>query len=241
MLLPTMTDEEMCFEAFRVTPSIRMMHDDLAPGVLAKFRDTKNYPRFSRHSYIDDKRNEWRMTFWVQSKPMKRKGLYGCVCYTIYEIPRKPGVDPSKDTNSGRGILMFDPRMDTSPFPKDTRRSAMFWDIVPHAFNRYTQYYLKPQGKADMEFDRKVESVITRWRHFDTLGDKSSEKHTDKGFASIDIYMKDGGMLRGQYVNGCLTRIFTYISEDMMYDNQIERQKEMEREYWQWKRLGLYK
>ena len=46
-------------------------------------------------------------------------------------------------------------------------------------------------------------------------------------------------MLRGQIVNNLLLRFTTYVSPDMMFDNQLKRQQEMMREHWEWKRTGL--
>ena len=111
-------------------------------------------------------------------------------------------------------------------------------DITPHAFNRYTERYLKPKG-LQLEFDQKVENIMNRWRWCDTEGDKSSRKYTKDVLSSYDIFMQGGGMLRGQILNMTSMRFFTYVSEDMYYSNQLERQKDTLREYQKIKNRGV--
>ena len=115
----------------------------------------------------------------------------------------------------------------------------MIVDIVPHAFNRYTERYLKPKGLENIEFERKVESIISRWRHFDVVGDKSSDNNKDKGVAPYDVFMSDGGILRGYVVDEIMIRFFSYVSDDMMYDDQKEWQNEMNSEYFRWLNKGM--
>lgn len=112
-------------------------------------------------------------------------------------------------------------------------------DITPHAFNRYTERYLKPKG-LELDFDRKVENMLLRWKWFDIIGDKSSDKYTKDTITSYDVFMQGGGMLRGQVLNGLNMRFFTYVSEDMYYSNQKERQEKIFQEYHQLRREGMF-
>jgi hypothetical protein len=95
----------------------------------------------------------------------------------------------------------------------------------------------------NMEFGRKIESIMARWMHFDIcadkMGDASAAKHIEDNICPYDVYMKGGGMLRGQIVNDMFLRFFTYISEDMMFDLQKEIQRDMTKEHYQWVRKGL--
>jgi hypothetical protein len=116
----------------------------------------------------------------------------------------------------------------------------MVVDIVPHAFNRYTERYLKPLGMENIEFERKVESMVLRWMHFDVVGDESSKNNEDKGIAPYDVFMKDGGILRGYMVNEMLLRFFSYVSDKMMYENQKEWQEKMNSEYYHWMNQGKF-
>ena len=80
---------------------------------------------------------------------------------------------------------------------------------------------------------------MNRWRWCDTEGDKSSRKYTKDVLSSYDIFMQGGGMLRGQILNMTSMRFFTYVSEDMYYSNQLERQKDTLREYQKIKNRGV--
>ena len=52
--------------------------------------------------------------------------------------------------------------------------------------------------------------------------------------------MDGGGILRGYIVSETLIRFFSYVSDDMMYDDQKEWQEEMNSEYFKWKNSGMY-
>jgi hypothetical protein len=180
------------------------------------------------------------MIILCKSKKAARKGQFWSFCYTTYEIQKKRNDGTNKyDGNTGKGILAID------PFAMKNRADGIYkgmgavMDITPHALNRYTQRYLKPNGLENIELVRKVESMILRWRHFDVMGDRSSEKHKDKGFAPYDVFMSDGGILRGYMVNEMLIRFFSYVSDDMMYDDQKEWQDEMNSEYFRWLNKGI--
>ena len=233
-----MNDEEKCYEAFRITNWIYDIHMDVHEDVCEKFARGTRFPYFQRYTVKDDKNNEWILTYMCPSKEKKRKSMYLCMCYTIYEIPPKR---KENNSNSGKGILLFDPVAMHKRIESGGRMVA-FMDIVPHAFNRYTERYLRPKGKDNIEFIRKVESMFARFMHFDVqadmYGDRSSEKHKEEGVIPYDIYMYGGGMLRGQFINSILIRFYTYVSEDMMYHNQIERQEAMQKEHYRWKREG---
>lgn len=242
MVLSTMNDEEKAYEAFRICKWAKEIHDEYKHEIGSKFARGTRFPYFQRVVFDDDRQNKWYLTFLCKSKSDKKKGLYYCFCYTIYEIEKKKSDGTNKfDGNTGKGVLMFDPlAMSARVDGIEKRGMAVVNDIVPHAFNRYTERYLKPIGKENIEFQRKVENIMLRWKHFDVIGDSSSEKHKDKGFAPYDVFMSGGGILRGCFVSEGLIRFFSYVSDDMLYEDQSKWQDEMEKEYQRWKRIGMY-
>ena len=235
-----MTDDDKCFEAFRVTDMLADIIEDVRPTVDERFSKGTRFPYFQRYQTEDDKRNTWTLIFHCPSKEARRKHAYYTYCYTIYEVPPKRKLN---DTNAGKGIIMFDPTAMRNA--RDGKKCfAAIVDIVPHAFNRYTMRYLKPKGIDNMQFEKKIENMVSRFMHFDVaadmFGDDSAIKHKEKDAYPYDIIMRGGGMLRGQLVNGgMLLRFFTYVSEDMYYDAQVERQAEMVREHFRWKQKGM--
>lgn len=56
---------------------------------------------------------------------------------------------------------------------------------------------------------------------------------------AYNVFMKDGGVLRGQILNNICLRFFTYIFDDMLFDNQRQTQENMMKEYMQLKREGM--
>ena len=240
MVLSTMNDNEKAFEAFRIYPVAIDMYEKCGHMIWEKFRKGTKFPYFQRIAFDDDRGNKWVMSILCKSRKGMKKGQFWCFCYTTYEIEKKKSDGTNKyDGNTGKGILAID------PFAMKNRANGVYkgmgavMDITPHALNRYTQRYLKPNGLENIELVRKVENMILRWRHFDVMGDRSSEKHKDKGFAPYDVFMSDGGILRGYMVNEMLIRFFSYVSDDMMYDDQKEWQDEMNSEYFRWLNKGI--
>ena len=242
MILPTMNDDERCFEAFRVLGPAYMMYCKLEPTIVSKFSKATKYPYILRFPFVDDKRNDWRLVCILPSKAAKKKLRYMTMCYTTFDVPPRRMED---DRNAGTGVIMFDPFiMWNEVYGKGGDRNPCFMEIVPHAFNRYTETYLTPQGLTDLDIHKKVENMLLRWWHYDVApdlhGDKSAVKHKNDGICPYDVIMKGGGILRGQFTCPTLIRFFTYISKEKMYDNQEERYAEIAREAWQWRVKGIY-
>lgn len=233
MILQTMTDDEKAFEAFRIVDWAWEIYMENGREVLERFQRGTKFPYFNRIVFDDDKGNKWRLVYECSSKKLAKKGLMRTFCYTIYNVLGKKG-------NAGKGIIMFDVcQMHEFLREKKYERMATFMDIVPHAFNRFTERFLKPQGKENIEFERKVEILMSNWLYFDVEGDKSSEKHKDKGDFPYDVFMKNGGILRGNVVTNMLIRFFTFVSKDMLFDEQKEWHKEMQSEVWSARRRGI--
>lgn len=234
MILPTMNDYEKTYEAFRMSENIFAIAREHEESILDRFRRGSRFPYFNRIAWTDDKANQWFITFMCKSKKDAKIGKFWVLAYTIYEIPKL-----KKDSNGGKGVIAYDPYMMHRRYTGE-KVATVFWDFVPHAINRYTERYLKPRELDNIELQRKVENIISRWWHFDVMGDKSSEKHKDKGSYPYDLYTHGGGMFRGNIVSEMLVRFFTYVADDMMFDSQKERQQQMNRERFRFKKDGIY-
>lgn len=232
-----MNDEEKTFEVFRMTNILCEFMDGLKPEVMSKFYKGTRFPYFQRYSFKDDKGNRWICLYYMLSKEYKKKRAYKSLAYIVYDIPRK---HKEVDVNAGRGCLIFDPySMRDRINNVEGHRPAIITDIVPHAFNRYTERYLKPIGKENIEFGLKLESMLKRWQWFDICadmnGDENAAKHKGDSICPYDVIMRGGGMLRGNIVHELLMRINTYVSADMMFDNQLDNIDDMNHEYHRFK------
>lgn len=233
-----MNDEDKIFEAFRMTNILCEIYDEYEEEMLEKFRKGTRFPYFQRIAYTDDKHNKWVLLRYMLDKKMRSKGYSYTQAYITYDIPRKR---KEKDLNAGRGVLIFDPLAMKRRLDGDkTGRLVAVVDIVPHAFNRYTERYLEPLGRGNIEFALKLESMLKRWQWFDIdadrNGDINAQKHADGNLFPYDVIMRGGGMLRGQLTHEMMLRFTTYVSPDMMYDNQIEQHERMRSEYFRLKR-----
>lgn len=233
MILPTMDENEKAFEAYRIHEIAYETYLHYFDEVLARFRKGTRFPYFNRIVWTDDKMNKWWLVYECPSKKFARKGLVRTFCYTVYTIDKK-----KKDDNCGKGVILFDPYTLHLSVNKEIDIDAKIMDIVPHVFNRFTKRYLEPIGKADIEFERKVELLMNQWVYYDLLGDKSSVKHEDKGMCPYDVFFKNGGMMRGNIVNGMLLRFYTYVSKDLLYEEQKDYINDNMSEFWVGKRLG---
>ena len=240
MILPTMNDEEKVYEVVRVSDWLCSICGDVHEQVVEKFEKGTRFPYFQRYRATDDKNNLWTILFYVKNKEMKKKKMFGTLAYITYDVPRKR---KENDLNAGKGVLFFDPfSMSDMLHKRPVKRLAAVNDIVPHAFNRYTQRYLKPKGLDDMEFAKKFENMMTRWQWFDVsadlYNDKNAKKHANDGICPYDVVMSGGGLLRGSIISDFLIRFNTYIDKESMFHNQLERHDEMISEYYQMKRAG---
>lgn len=241
MFLPTMTDDDKCYEAFRSINFLYLEAIKHKEEALDKIRSRSNYPAFTKYEVVDDKMNKWSIVYFITSKELKRKHGFFTICYTTYEVPPK---HKENDTNAGKGVFLFNLlRMfdfKEAHFKRD--RPEAFMEIVPHALNRYTQRYLKPNGLDGWSLDRKIVNILSRFLHFDIdadrHGDLASKNNMGDSLCPYDIIMRGGGILKGNFVNNLLVRFTTYVSPDMMFEDQIERQEEMTKEHYEWKRKG---
>ena len=230
-----MNDEDKAFEAFRISTYLRKCMQEYIPVVTERFKNNKGgrFPYFQRLLVTDDKANKWMCLFYELSKDDKKRRVFQTRAYTTYEVPRR---HVENDVNAGKGCIIFDPFSMSKRFLEENSKTSFVMDIVPHAVNRYTERYLIPNGKGDLEWGKKIENILSRWMYVDVCadlkGDLNAEKNKKDNLCPYDVLMRGGGMLRGQVVNEILIRFTTYVSPDMMFDGQLERQEEMIREYW---------
>lgn len=232
-----MNDQERAYEALRVTNWLCACMEAYNDEVVDKFKRGTKFPYFQRFVKTDDKRNVWHLLFYILTKEMKKKCLYYTMAYTVFDVPPKR---KRNDNNAGKGCILFDPITMKRMLDGDPHARGAVVEIEPHAFHRYKDRHLIIRGKEKTEIDYKLESMLKRWKWFDVaadiFGDENAKKHMRDGSIPYDVIMRGGGLLRGQMENDIFIRFTTYISEDQMFENQIERQEDMEKEYYYIKR-----
>ena len=217
MILPTMNDDERCYEVYRICQKAYNWYNDFGRDCVDKIRNANRFPYFIHRDITDDHGNKWTLGMSIGSKQQKKKKLMRSYMFTPYV-----------DEKGGRGAIGCDPMMLCFATPENMR-GAMILDLTPHALARYTQRYCVPNGK-DYDFQRKIDSIMLRWQWFDVLGDKHSLKY-DKGLLPYDVYMSGGGMMRGWVINPMFVRFYTYVSDDLLFSNQRETQDKIGKEF----------
>lgn len=154
MVLQTMNDMEKAFEAFRICEYAKSIYDECIEEVISKFRKGTRFPYFQHYAFEDDRNNTWILVFMCKSKADKKKERFMCMCYTEYEIEKRDEKGRKiYDSNTGKGVLMIDPiSLVARRMGEERGGMGAIMDFVPHLFNQYTDRYLKPRGKENIEF-----------------------------------------------------------------------------------------
>ena len=235
MFTNTMSLDDKYFEIFRTHREFYYFFLENRKVFMERLnkRTSSDFPYYNRFSVFDDKANEWNFLFSCKSKEHRKKGLYLCYAYTIYEIPP---MRKENQTNSGKGFIFFYPEYFCKFYLcKEMNEDEKFkipiiHDVVPHAMNRYNERFLKRRGLSNLDFKKKVEMVLSKCETADILmelhGDISSEKHLSEDLSTcgIDLIIRNSGIIRGRlYDNNHYAQYYTFVSNDMLYQNQIER------------------
>ena len=238
MILPQMTDDEKGYQAFRIRDLAKRWAYKFREEVLPKFDKAFKYPYSLFKKHDDGYGNEWTLLFCLPCKEDKKRGRMRALCFTTYNVEKKDKKGRMKfDGNTGKGVILFDP-LTLWCASKENRMGGGVMEFLPHVLHRYTERYLKPLGKENISTDKKIASIAARWKYFDVGGDEYSQKHNDKGILAYDVFLKGGGMLRGQMSNPIYVKFFTYVSDDQLYENQRETQQKITNEYYSLLREG---
>lgn len=234
MLLPTMSTDEKAFEAFRIKNFAhewaRQLHDENED----KVRRAVKFPYKFSVTKKDDYGNTWIVKMVYANKTQWKQRIAHYWCYTTYRITKRDKTgNPHYDTNTGPGIIAFDPTVTKN-------EKFLVVDIVPHCINQYRKRHLEPLGRQDITLDAVIDSIMLRWKHFDVAEEHAMEKHDDKGLLPYNIIMQGGGQLLGNLSTPVTLILFTYVSPDMMFEDQLERQQCMMTEWSSWQANGIY-
>ena len=232
MILPQMTDTEKSYHAFRIKDLAKRWAYEFRREVAQKFDKAFKYPYSLFRKHNDGYGNEWTLLFCLPCKEDKKKGRMRALCYTVYNVEKKDRKGRMKfDGTTGKGVIMFDPLLLWCASP-DNHMGGGVVEFLPHVMNRYTQRYLKPLGKENIPFDKKMASIVARLKYFDTEGDAYSQKYSGEDKMPYDMFLKGGGMLRGQLTSAIYVKFYTYVSDELLYDNQRRTQEKISQEFY---------
>lgn len=230
-----MSTDEKAYEGFRIHKIAHEWVWELFRQNADKIKHAVKFPYKFAVVKDDGYGNKWTLKLTYATKQEWKKNLTRTWCYTTYRVEKKDEQgNPIYDTNTGVGVLLFDPSVSANT-------SFLAVDIIPHCINQYRKRHLEPLGRQDDPLDKVVDSIMLRWKHFDVAEEHAIEKHDDKGLLPYNIIMQGGGQMLGNLQSALALTCFTYISNDMMFESQKERQARMMGEWAKWMSDGTYK
>lgn len=244
MITRAMSNVDKLFEALRVYQIVYDFYKDKKIIFRDRlFKKTSSaFPYYNRFSFVDDKNNEWHVVFYCKNKEWRRKGVFYCYAYFIYEIPP---TRKKNQTNFGKGLIFYNPKCiyeywnsHFNGIPSEIKSiQALVFEVVPHAMNRYNERFLKPNGLDGIDFTKKVEMMLFDWINIDFAadlrGDESTKKNLREDVFPYDAALKNNGTLKGViYKDFNLVQFYTYITKDMMFENQKVCYEDMVKKYY---------
>lgn len=239
-----MTDAERAVEILSASKMLMDTMKENQSWAVARLMKWREYPAFARLPVVDDRHNRYLIIYYL-TKKMKRKRQMFINCVLPYEIP----PNRKEQSNCGKGFYFFNPCAICAKCDEyfltgeyTGSRTLPIYDFTPHALSRYKERYLAKVGGLDLSFEKKIENILGRLTFIDAFsnedGDKNAAKHinNDTQF-SLDIMMRGGGMFRGRNECNVMTRMMTYVSPEMMFENQLERFEKIEKTYYKLRTL----
>ena len=227
MILPTMTPEEKVKQMEKMMPLLIettlgwMKHNG---KIVLK---TKYFPAFYTFDHEFEGMGKWTVIVTVESKAVLKKGVVSVEGYQTYNVTHS-----KHESNNGIGIYLF------STLNKGEIRCLEF---PPHYFNQFRKRFVEARGLAQPDFPNLVKMVLRE--HNDAIDEtatglqiitdeddrhyfeETEEFNRKAGFKNLVSYTRNGLSLG---LSGADRRYFnftTFVSNEMLKDNQSESQK----------------
>lgn len=232
MILPTMTPEEKVRQMEKMMPLLR----EAAMGWLKHngkmVQRTKFFPTFYTFEREFEGMGKWAVVIVAESKSLVKRGILNVNGYQTYTITHS-----KNESNNGMGIYQLSGHGE---------ENITCIEFPPHYFNQFRKRFVEARGLAQPDFPGLVKMVLREQSYgMDEtvtsiepkfLGDELFYfEDTDRidrqsGFKNLISYTRNGLSLG---LSGAGRRYFlftTYISNEMLKDNQTEAQAENLRE-----------
>ena len=232
MILPTMTPEEKVRQMEKVKPFLQeaamswMNHNRKIV-----FR-TKVFPTFYTFERNFEGMGKWTVIVMTESKAVLKKGIINIKGYQTYIVSHA-----KQESNNGMGIYLFN---------ANNAETIMCNEYPPHYFNQFRKRFVEARGLAQPDFSNLVKMVLREHHNSmdETLTDlkvklddedriyfeENEEYNRQAGFKNLITYCRNGISLG---LSGAGRRYFnftTFVSNEMLKDNQAEIQQHNLRE-----------
>lgn len=232
MILPTMTPEEKVKQMEKIMPLLR----EAAMGWLKHngkmVHKTKFFPVFYTFDREFEGMGKWTVVIEAESKALVKRGILGVNGYQTYIVTHS-----KNESNNGMGIYQFsghgEEHITCNEFP-------------PHFFNQFRKRFVEARGLVQPDFPDLVKMVLREQSYgMDETATSLDPKFlgneffyfedTDRidrqaGFKNLISYTRNGLSLGLSGADRHYFLYTTFISNEMLKDNQAENQTENLRE-----------
>lgn len=217
MILQNMTPQEKVAQMEKLRPSLiscaREWVDRPYNSKLL-FKKTKSFPSFYIFEKEIDGMGRWSIVISIESKSLMRKEYYGISAYQTYFI--SGGKDES---NNGIGLYLFS----VYDYNIDLSKCEEF---PPHYFNQFRKRFIESRGLVQPSFSDLIKIVLRELSESVNEIHKAGDDGIKPGYDNFINYSKNGISLGLSCVDGRYSNYTTYISKEMLKDNQLMAQTE---------------
>ena len=174
----------------------------------------------------------WTLVATAESKANIKKNTITVSAYQKFYVPHAKNKD-----NIGTGFFLFKGSDDGL---------VLCQEYSPHCINRFRQRLIEPKGIAQPSFSQIVKRIMiehfygvdTTVKGFKVVRDennmvqivKSDENDRYKGYDNLITYTKNGLFLGIAAANRRYFCYTTFVSNEELYDDQLQMQKDMIKE-----------
>lgn len=228
MILPTMTPEEKVRQMEKMKPLL----NEVVMGWMKRNHKivfkTKVFPTFYTFERTFEGMGKWTVIVEAESKAVLKKGIINVRCYQTYVVSHA-----KLKSNNGMGIYLLNVHNEDI---------IMCNELPPHYFNQFRKRFVEARGLAQPDFPNLVKMVLRE--HHDSVDEtvtdlkiklddedrmyfeENEEYNRQAGFKNLITYSRNGISLGLSGANRRYFNLTTFVSNEMLKDNQVEAQKE---------------
>lgn len=228
MILSTMTPEEKVKQMEKMKPLLT----EAVMGWMNRNHKmvfkTKVFPTFYTFEREFEGMGKWTVVAMAESKAVLKKGIVTVRGYQTYTV-----AHAKTESNNGMGIYLLNARNEDD---------ITCNEFPPHYFNQFRKRFVEARGLVQPDFPNLVKMVLRE--HHDAMDEtvtdlkiklddddrmyfeENEEYNRQAGFKNLITYSRNGISLGLSGANRRYFNFTTFVSNEMLKDNQVDAQKE---------------
>lgn len=228
MILPNMTPEEKVRQMEIIKP---LLHEAAISWMNRNYKKvfkTKVFPTFYTFERTFEGAGKWTVIVLAESKAVLKKNIINVQGYQTYVVSHA-----KLESNNGMGIYLFNAQNEDI---------IMCNEFPPHFFNQFRKRFVEARGLSQPDFPNLVKMVLRE--HYNAMDEtmtgltvklddddrlyyeETEEYNRQAGFKNLITYSRNGISLGLSGANRRYFNFTTFVSNELLKDNQVEAQKE---------------